>query len=93
MAEPAGTANQPLVDAGTQVGTPVATMGFGARESADETRQAQQSVSNDAPTDVNMNAIVAREQALTFTIAGQSFQSNQDFRQKLQDRILFKAPA
>ena len=73
--------------------TPVATMGFGARESADETRQAQHSNANDTPTDVNMNAIVAREQALTFTIAGQSFQANQDFRQKLQDRILVKAPA
>ena len=40
----------------SQIVTPVATLGFGARESADETRQAQQSVSNDAPTDVNFNA-------------------------------------
>lgn len=93
MPAEAGSAQQPLIDAGTQVGTPVATMGFGARESADETRQAQQSISNDAPTDVNMNAIVAREQALTFTIAGQSFQANQDFRQKLQDRMLMKPVA
>ena len=67
MAE-AGTAGKPLVDAGTQVGTPVATMGFGARESADETRQAQQSVSNDAPTDVNFNAIFAPSPSLTLCL-------------------------
>lgn len=83
-----GTASQPLVDAGTQVGTPVATMGFGARESADETRQAQQSVSNDAPTDVNFNAIVARSQALTVDGIGKSFAANQDVREKLQDQFL-----
>lgn len=76
MAEPSGTVGNPIVDAGTQVGTPVATMGFGARESADETRQAQQSVSNDAPTDVNMNAIVAREQAGTLTLMGKNFEAS-----------------
>ena|SRR3990167_2121864 len=75
MAE-SGTAGNPVVDAGTQVGTPVATMGFGARESADETRQAQQSVSNDAPTDVNMNAIIAREQGSTLTMMGKNFEAN-----------------
>ena len=89
MAE-AGTAQQPVIDAGTQAGTPVATMGFGAREDADSTRQAQHIEANDAPLDVNMNAVVCREQALTFTLAGQAFASNQDFRQKLQDRILAK---
>jgi hypothetical protein len=86
----AGTADNPMVDAGSQVSTPVGTMGFGARESADETRQAQQQLANDAPVDVNMNAIVAREQALTFTVAGQSFAANQDVRQKIQDRMLAK---
>jgi len=89
MAE-SGTAGNPVVDAGTQVGTPVATMGFGARESADETRQAQQSVSNDAPTDVNFNAIVARSQSLTVDVLGKNFEANADFRQKLQDRVLSK---
>jgi hypothetical protein len=87
MAE-AGTVGNPLIDAGTQVGTPVGTMGFGARESADETRQAQQSVSNDAPTDVNFNAIVARSQALTVDAIGKSFAANQDVREKLQDQFL-----
>ena len=75
---------------GAQEMTPQATLGFGARESADETRQAQQSVSNDAPTDVNMNAIVARSQALTFDALGKNYESNADFRQKLQDRLLAK---
>lgn len=85
-----GTAANPIVDAGTQVGTPVATMGFGAREDADTTRQAQHMEANDAPLDVNLNAIVAREQALTFTSAGQMFASNNDVRQKLQDRLMLK---
>jgi len=47
--------------------------GFGPAESADETRQAQHSVSNDAPTDVNVNAVVARSQTLTFDILGKEF--------------------
>lgn len=71
--------------------TPPATYGFGPREDADTTRQAQHSVSNDAPTDVNMNAIIARSQALTFDALGKSFAANEDFRQKLQDRLLAKA--
>ena len=83
-----GTAQQPLVDAGTQAGTPIATMGFGAREDADATRQAQHMEANDAPVDVNFNAVVAREQALTFTIAGQMFAANADTRAKLQDQFL-----
>lgn len=72
----------------SQIATPVATLGFGAREQADETRQAAQGVMNDAQLDVNMNSIVAREQALTFTTSGQMFTSNADTRQKLQDQFL-----
>lgn len=81
----AGTVDNPLVDAGTQVGTPVGTMGFGARESADETRQAQQSVSNDSPTDVNPNAVIARSQMLTFDVLGKNVVDNGDLRQKMAD--------
>ena len=77
---------------GTQDQTPIATMGFGARESADETRQAQQTISNDAPTDINFNAVVARSQQLTLDVLGKNFESNADFRQKLQDRVLAKMP-
>lgn len=88
MAADAGSAENPIVNAGTQVGTPVATMGFGARESADETRQAQQSVSNDAPTDVNPNAIIARSQALTVDVLGKNFEANADRRNKLADHFM-----
>jgi hypothetical protein len=83
----------PVTTIGTQDQTPVATMGFGAREDADTTRQAQHMEANDAPVDVNMNAIMARSQALTVDALGKSFAANEDFRQKLQDRILAKMPA
>ena len=72
----------------SQISTPAATLGFGARESADETRQAQQSFSNDTPTDVNFNAVVARSQATTIDVLGKEFTSNFDFRQKVQDQFL-----
>lgn len=65
---------------------------FGPGASADETRQAQQMAANDTPVDVNLNAVVARSQTLTFDIAGKNFESNADFRQKLQDRVLAKLP-
>ena len=65
---------------------PEAGTGFGARESADETRQSQQSFSNDTPTDVNFNAIVARSQALTVDVLGKNFEANADLRQKWADQ-------
>ncbi len=52
------------------------TGGFGPRESADETRQAQHSLSNDAPTDVNCNAALARAQASTFALLGANFEAS-----------------
>ena len=61
---------------------------FGPGASADETRQAQQSQSNDVPTDVNMNAVVAREQAGTFTLMGKNFEANASFLQAMQNRFL-----
>ena len=67
--------------------TPPSTLGFGPREQADETRQAQQSVSNDAPTDVNMNAIIAREQGATAVLMGKNFEANADRRNKIFDVI------
>lgn len=85
MAADSGTVANPMVDAGTQVGTPVATMGFGAREQADETRQAQQREANDAVADVQMNDIYSRSQALTVDMAGKEFTANSDLRQKMAD--------
>ena len=68
--------------------TPDATKGFGARESADETRQAQHTVSNDAPTDVNFNAVAARSQALTVDIAGKNYEAAADRRTIIADALL-----
>jgi len=59
---------------------------YGPNALADETRQAQMQQANDVPTDVNMNAIVARSQALTEDVAGKEFVSNSDLRQKYADK-------
>lgn len=64
---------------------------FGPGASADETRQAQQQQANDVPTDVNMNAVVARSQALTVDALGKGFTSNQDRRDKIADLLLQNA--
>jgi hypothetical protein len=56
--------------------SPRSTYGFGPRESADETRQAQQGLANDAPVDCNPNAVLCREQCATLTLMGKNFESN-----------------
>lgn len=43
---------------------------------ADETRQAQMQIANDAPVDVNPNAIIARSQMLTVDIAGKNYEAD-----------------
>lgn len=58
---------------------------YGPNALADETRQAQMMNANDAPVDVNMNAVVARSQTLTFDQAGKNYESNSDLRQKFAD--------
>jgi hypothetical protein len=63
------------------------TYGYGARENADDTRQAQQSFSNDTPTDVNFNAVVARSQQLTLDVLGKNYEANADRRNKLFDHV------
>jgi hypothetical protein len=82
---PAATDAGPVV--GAQYDTPLPSRGYGSVEATDDTRQAQQTISNDAPTDVNMNAVVAREQAGTFTIMGKNFEANADRRNKIFDHI------
>lgn len=86
----AGETVDPVAHGGSQDDTPVASKGFGPREDADETRQAQHQMANDEPTDVNFNAIVARSQALTVDVAGKEFAANSDFRDKVQARYLAK---
>lgn len=63
---------------------------FGPLENADETRQAQQTRSNDSPTDVNTNAVIARSQALTIDIAGKNYTAAADRRTILADQFLAK---
>lgn len=63
---------------------------YGPGEGADDTRQAQQAMANDSPTDVNFNAIVARSQALTIDIVGKAWASNTDRREKLFDQLAVK---
>lgn len=70
--------------------TPQHSQGYGHAENADETRQAQHTVANDAPTDVNFNSIVARSQALTVDGMGKGFASNQDRRDKIADQKLME---
>lgn len=61
---------------------------YSANALADETRQAQMQQANDVPTDVNMNAIVARSQALTEDIAGKNYEAASSRRNILADKIL-----
>lgn len=63
-------------EVGVQDETPTSTKGFGPRENADETRQAQHQAANDTPVDVNPNAILAREQGATLTLMGKNFEAN-----------------
>lgn len=75
--------------AGAMVGAGDSTT-FGAKESTDATRQAQQSFSNDTPTDVNFNAVVARSQALTTDVLGKGFAAAQERRQIIADALIGK---
>lgn len=70
--------------------SPRSTLGFGAREDADTTRQAQHQLTNDTPADVNMNAVVSREQAGTFVMMGKNFEANADRRNKIFDALIGK---
>lgn len=54
--------------------TPEHSQGFGPAEDADASRQAQHSVSNDAPTDVNLNACYARNYAETASRRADAFE-------------------
>lgn len=54
---------------------PTHSQGYGAAEHADDTRQAQHGVVNDAPTDVNANAAVARLQVSTYALMQANFEA------------------
>lgn len=61
---------------------------FGPVESADETRQAQHTLSNDTPTDVNNNAALARRQASTTANAGDEFAAAAARRTIIADNMI-----
>lgn len=56
--------------------------------SASETMQAQHSLSNDAPTDVNNNAVLARFQAQTVGLSGAEFSAAAARRTIIADKAL-----
>jgi hypothetical protein len=60
---------------------------YGPGANADETRQAQHQLTNDSPTDVNMNAVVARVQASTFSLMQANFEANANRLNKIFDHI------
>ncbi len=73
--------------------TPTHDNAFGAANDADATRQAQHTLANDAPTDVNCNAVLARAQAETITMMGKSFEANAARREAMFGVIAAKIAA
>jgi len=57
-----------------QDGTPTHSNAFGHAENADDTRQAQHTQANDTPTDVNLNAVYARNFAETASRRADAFE-------------------
>jgi len=58
---------------------------FSPEISSSKQMQSEHSFSDDTPTDVNFNAVVARSQSLTVDIAGKQFVGNSDRRDKMAD--------
>lgn len=83
MADTAATPN--VTTSGSEDQTPTASKGFGPREEADATRQAQQREANDAVADVQMNDLFSRSQGITLDVLGKSLVENHDARQKMVD--------
>jgi len=69
-------------------GSPAHSNAFGPAEHSDDTRQAQHTTSNDTPTDVNFNAIVARSQALTVDITGKNYEAAAARRTIIADQMM-----
>lgn len=77
----------------TNPAEPQHSEGYGPAEHADDTRQSQHTQANDTPTDVNMNAVVARNQASTFALMQANFEANADRRNKIADQKFAKNAA
>ena len=66
---------------------PQPSTAYGPSEMADDTRQAQNQVANDAPVDCNPNAIIAREQMSTLVLMGKNFEAGAARRNAIFDQI------
>lgn len=68
---------------------------YGPGANADETRQAQHGLLNDAILDVNMQQVMVRSQSLTVDIAGKDFATGHKRLDMLQERFIagVKPPA
>lgn len=77
----------PITDPSFQP-TPPATLGYGPREQADETRQAAQGVLNDVQLDVVMQQVMVRSQALTVDVIGKDFATGHKRLDMLQERFI-----
>lgn len=62
-----------------------------AFDNTNETQQAQHQQTNDTPTDVNMNAVVARAQAETFTQLGKEFGASAARRDNIANAYMGKS--
>jgi hypothetical protein len=60
---------------------------YGAHAAADDTRQAQQRVANDAIADVDCNSILARAQGETIALMGKNFEAGASRRNAIFDDI------
>ena len=49
---------------------------------------AENALANDVPVDVNFNAIIARDQALTIQALGKNYESNADIRNKIAQHCM-----
>ncbi len=76
-----------VVENDSESATPRSTPGFGPREDADGTRQAQHQAANDTPVDVNPNAVLARAQAETITLMGKNFEAGASRRNSQFDDL------
>lgn len=60
-------------------------------DNTNETQQAQHTMSNDMPVDVNINSVVAREQAGTFTQLGKEFAASAARRDNIANAYMGKS--
>lgn len=71
-----------FADSGDKVGKPVP---FSPEIASSKQMQSEHMTADDAPVDVNLNAVLAREQGAAIASHGKATSSNTDRREKLAD--------